>query len=455
MGLSVIVLAAGEGRRMRSTRPKVLADLAGRPLLAHVLERARGLDAERVCVVIGHGAEAVRAVLPDDVEVALQAEQRGTGDAVACALAGMPAGGTTLVLYGDVPLVQPATLARLVEAGRGADCGLLTVRATRPDGYGRIVRDADGAVARIVEERDARDAERAIDEINTGLLAMPTDALAGHVATLERDNAQGEYYLTDVVGAVRAAGGVVDAVQPQFEWEVWGVNSRSQLAALERAWQSHLAEELLDAGVTLRDPARIDVRGTLSADADVTIDVGCVFEGTVQIGAGARIGAHCVLRECSVAADASIEPHSVIEGADIGPQCRVGPFARLRPGTVLARGVHIGNFVEIKNAVIGERCRINHLAYVGDAEVGADANVGAGVITCNYDGHGKHRTVIGERAFIGSDCQLVAPVTVGAGATIGAGTTLTHDAPAERLTLGRARQRTVTGWTPPAERGED
>lgn len=455
MGLSVIVLAAGEGRRMRSPRPKVLADLAGRPLLEHVLERARGLEAERVRVVIGHGGDAVRALLPDDVEVAVQPEQRGTGDAVARALDDLPAGGTTLVLYGDVPLVQPDTLARLVAAGGRADCGLLTVRVAAPAGYGRIVRDADGAVERIVEERDAGDAERALDEINTGLLAMPTHSLAERVAGLDRDNAQGEYYLTDVVGAVRAAGGRIETVQPRFEWEVWGVNSRAQLAALERAWQGHLAGELLDAGVTLRDPGRIDVRGTLSVEPDAIIDVGCVFEGAVRIGAGARIGPHCVLRDCGVAAGASVEAHSVIEGAEIGPGCRVGPFARLRPGTVLAEGVHIGNFVETKNADIGAQCRINHLAYVGDAEVGADANVGAGVITCNYDGHRKHRTVIGERAFIGSDSQLVAPVTVGAGATIGAGTTLTRDAPAEQLTLGRARQRTVAGWTRPAEREED
>lgn len=455
MGLSVIVLAAGEGRRMRSTRPKVLADLAGRPLLQHVLERARALDAGRVRVVVGHGGDAVRAMLPDDIEVAVQAEQRGTGDAVACALEDLPPDGTTLVLYGDVPLVQPDTLARLVEAGQRADCGLLTVRAASPEGYGRIVRDAGGAVERIVEERDASEAERALAEINTGLLAMPTHTLAERVATLDRDNAQGEYYLTDVVGAVRAGGGRIETVQPRFEWEVWGVNSRAQLAALERAWQRHLAGELLDAGVTLRDPARIDVRGTLTVDPDAMIDVGCVFEGAVRIGSGVRIGPHCVLRDCAVAADASIEAHSVIEGAEVGAGCRVGPFARLRPGTVLARAVHIGNFVEIKNADVGAQCRINHLAYVGDAEVGADANVGAGVITCNYDGHRKHRTVIGERAFIGSDCQLVAPVTVGAGATVGAGTTLTRDAPAGQLTLGRARQRTVAGWTPPAEREED
>lgn len=452
MGLSIIVLAAGEGRRMRSRRPKVLADLAGRPLLLHVLERARTLGADRVRVVVGHRAADVRAILPGGVEAVAQPEQRGTGDAVACALGGLGANDTALVLYGDVPLVEPDTLRALVDAGRRADCGLLTVNMGEPAGYGRIVRGPGGTVERVVEERDASDDERAISEVNTGLLAMQAGPLARHVAGLDRDNAQGEYYLTDVVECVAAAGGRIDTVHPGFAWEVQGVNSRAQLAALERAWQRHLAERLLADGVTLRDPARVDVRGRLTADADAVIDVGCVFEGVVHLGAGARVGANCVLRDTSVGADTCIEPQCVIEEARIGACCSVGPFARLRPGTHLDDHAKVGNFVETKQARVGAGSKINHLAYVGDSELGREVNVGAGVITCNYDGHRKHRTVIEDGAFIGSDCQLVAPVTIGAGATIGAGSTITRDAPAGELTLGRARQKTVAGWTRPADR---
>jgi bifunctional UDP-N-acetylglucosamine pyrophosphorylase/glucosamine-1-phosphate N-acetyltransferase len=455
MGLNVIVLAAGEGRRMRSRGPKVLVDLAGRSLLQHVLDRAMLLGADRIRVVVGHGADAVRDAVPEAVETVLQPEQRGTGDAVASALGGLNANDTTLVLYGDVPLPQRATLEALIEAARRTDLAILTVDLDDPTGYGRIVRGTDGHVSRIVEDRDASPEERALREINTGLLAMRTGPLARHVAALDRDNAQGEYYLTDVIGRVSSAGGTVGAVQPDHEWEVRGVNSRQQLAALERTWQGWLAGELMAAGVSLRDPARIDIRGDLQAGPDTVIDVGCVFEGTVRLGAGVRIGAHCVLRDTSVADDTVIEPHSVLQGAEIGPGCSVGPFARLRPGSRLRDGAKIGNFVETKNTDLGAGSKINHLSYVGDTEVGPRSNIGAGVITCNYDGHRKHRTVIGERAFIGSDCQLVAPVNVGDGATIGAGTTLTSDAPPERLTVGRARQRTIEGWTRPADRESD
>ena len=452
MGLNVIVLAAGEGRRMRSRGPKVLVDLAGRTLLQHVLDRAALLGADRVRVVVGHGADAVRAAVPQGVETVLQPEQRGTGDAVASALGGLNANDTTLVLYGDVPLPQRATLEALVEAAHRTDLSILTVNVDHPAGYGRIVRDAHGNVSRIVEERDADPEERALTEINTGLLAMRTGPLARHVAALDRDNAQGEYYLTDVIGRVASVGGTIAAVQPDHEWEVRGVNSRTQLAALERTWQAWLAEELMASGVSLRDPARIDIRGNLQAEGDTMIDVGCVFEGDVRLGAGVRIGAHCVLRDTTVADDAVIEPHSVLEGAEIGRACSVGPFARLRPGSRLREAAKVGNFVETKNTDLGAGSKINHLSYVGDTEVGPKSNIGAGVITCNYDGYRKHRTVIGARAFIGSDCQLVAPVTVGDGATVGAGTTLTSDAPAERLTVGRARQRTIEGWIRPADR---
>jgi bifunctional UDP-N-acetylglucosamine pyrophosphorylase/glucosamine-1-phosphate N-acetyltransferase len=403
-------------------------------------------------VVVGHGAEAVRATLPETVESVHQPEQRGTGDAVACALGGLNANDTTLVLYGDVPLVQPATLEALVDASRRGDLGILTVDLPDPAGYGRIVRDETDAVVRIVEERDATAAQRAVTEANTGLLAMRTGALARHVAALDRDNAQGEYYLTDVIERVADAGGAVASVQPVHEWEVRGVNSRAQLAALERTWQRHLADELMAAGVSLRDPDRIDIRGRLAAGPDCIIDSGCVFEGDVRLEEGVTIGAHCVLRDTVVAADAVVGPHSVIDGSELGSDCRVGPFARLRPSTRVGAGAKIGNFVETKNTDLGPAAKINHLSYVGDTQVGARANIGAGVITCNYDGHRKHRTVIGERAFIGSDCQLVAPVTVGDGATVGAGTTLTSDAPPDRLTVGRARQRTIEGWTRPADR---
>jgi len=456
MGLSVIVLAAGEGRRMRSARPKVLADLAGRPLLLHVLERAGALEPDRIRVVVGHQGDAVRAVLPRGVETVEQPHQRGTGDAVACALAeDLPPDDTALVLYGDVPLVQPDTLRTLVESGRRAQCGLLTARVASPTGYGRIVRARDGSVERIVEERDASADERAIDEINTGLLAMRTGDLATCVAELDRDNAQGEYYLTDVIGRVRADGGRIDTVHPAFSWEIQGVNSRGQLAALERAWQHHLAELLLADGVTLRDPERIDVRGTVTAEPDALIDIGCVFEGEVHLGAGVEIGAHCVVRNSTLGANTRIQPHSVIEDARIGADCQIGPFARMRPGCVLEQGAKVGNFVETKNTSVGRGSKINHLAYVGDATLGDGVNVGAGVITCNYDGRRKHRTVIEDGAFIGSDCQLVAPVTVGRGATIGAGSTITQDAPAEQLTLSRARQQSVPGWRHPADREED
>lgn len=452
MGLNVIVLAAGEGRRMRSRGPKVLVDLAGRTLLQHVLDRAGLLGADRVRVVVGHGADAVRAAVPEGVETVLQPEQRGTGDAVASALGGLNANDTTLVLYGDVPLPQRATLEALVDAAHRNDLSILTVDLGDPSGYGRIVRAADGTVSRIVEERDAGPGERALTEINTGLLAMRTGPLARHVAALDRDNAQGEYYLTDVIGRVSEAGGSVAAVQPDHEWEVRGVNSRAHLAALERTWQAWLAEELMASGVSLRDPARIEIRGDLRAEPDTVIDVGCVFEGDVRLGAGVRIGSHCVLRDTTVADDAVIEPHSILEGAEIGRTCSVGPFARLRPGSRLREAAKIGNFVETKNTDLGAGSKINHLSYVGDTGVGPKSNIGAGVITCNYDGHRKHRTVIGERAFIGSDCQLVAPVSVGDGATVGAGTTLTGDAPAEQLTVGRARQHTIEGWVRPADR---
>ncbi len=452
MGLNIIILAAGEGRRMRSRQPKVLADLAGRPLIAHVIDRARDFAPERVRVVVGHGADQVRTALPDDVAAVDQPQQRGTGDAVACALDGLAADDRVIVLYGDVPLVQAPTLAALADAAAHADCTLLTVEEADPTGYGRIVRARDSSIERIVEEDDASPAERAIREVNTGLLAMHAGPLAEHVGALDRDNAQGEYYLTDVVARVRASGGRVDSVQPDFAWEVQGVNSRAQLAALERAWQGHLAERLMEAGAALRDPARIDIRGHLTTEPDALIDVGCVFEGAVHLGEGVEVGPHCVIRNTVIAAGTRIHAHTVIEDGDIGRGCEIGPFARLRPGVRLAEGAKIGNFVESKNAVIGSGSKLNHLAYVGDSDVGRGVNIGAGSITCNFDGRQKHRTVIEDEAFIGSDCQLVAPVRVGAGAWIGAGSTITQDAPAGQLTVSRTRQKSIPGWKHPADR---
>jgi len=455
MGLNVIVLAAGAGRRMASRGPKVLLDLGGRSLLEHVLASADRLAATTTRVVVGHGADAVRAALPEHVEAVVQPEQRGTGDAVAHALTDLPADSTTLVLCGDVPLVRPNTLQALVAAADAGGLGLLTVEVDQPTGYGRILREPDGSISGVVEERDATPAQREGREINTGLLAMETGALARHVASLDSANTQGEFYLTDIVGHVRAANGGITAVQPGAEWEVRGVNNRAQLAALERRWQQHQAEALMGAGVSLRDPARIDVRGELIGAPDAVIDVGCVFQGRVELGPGATIGAHCVLRDTTVETDAVIEPHCVLEAAHIGTGARVGPFARMRPGCRLAAESKIGNFVETKNLDLGRGSKINHLAYIGDTRVGTGANIGAGVITCNYDGHRKHRTDIGDRAFIGSDCQLVAPVRVGDGATLGAGTTLTRDAPAESLTVGRARTRTIEDWVRPADREDD
>jgi bifunctional UDP-N-acetylglucosamine pyrophosphorylase/glucosamine-1-phosphate N-acetyltransferase len=431
--MNVVILAAGKGKRMHSDLPKVLHPIAGKPMLAHVLAAARKLGAARICVVYGHGGEQVReALVAPDLTWAKQEPQLGTGHAVLQALPQLdPA--PTLVLYGDVPLIRTETLERLLKVSQGGTLALLTVKLPNPKGYGRIVRAA-GKVTRIVEEKDADDAERAIDEVNTGILVAPTAALARWLPGLGNSNAQGEYYLTDIVGLAVGEGMAVEAVHPDHAWEVEGVNSKVQLAALERIHQRNIAEALMEAGVTLADPDRIDVRGELTCGRDVFIDVNCVFEGKVTIADGARILANCVIHD-----------------AVVGPQCIVGPFARLRPGTVLGTDVHVGNFVEVKNSSIADHSKANHLSYVGDATVGSRVNVGAGTITCNYDGANKFRTVIEDDVFIGSDSQLVAPVTVGRGATLGAGTTLTKDAPAGQLTISRARQATIPGWTRPVK----
>ena len=450
--MNIVVLAAGMGKRMRSDLPKVLHPLAGKPLLAHVLDCARSLAPNRIVVVYGHGGERVpKALAAPDLRWALQEPQLGTGHAVMQAAPMLDESVPTLVLYGDVPLTSRETLVRLAEAAGAGRLALLTVELDDPSGYGRIVREG-GRIRRIVEHRDADDATRAIREVNTGILVAPTVALERWLGALSNDNVQREYYLTDVVAAAVADGVEVVGTQPAAVWETLGVNSKAQLAELERIYQRNVAGRLMDEGVTLADPARIDVRGRLACGRDVEIDVNCVFEGDVSIGDGARIGANCVIRDARIGARARIMPFTHIDDATVGADARIGPYARLRPGTELAEDTHVGNFVEMKNTKMAAHSKANHLAYVGDAVVGARVNIGAGTITCNYDGVNKHQTVIEDDAFIGSDTQLVAPVRVGRGATLGAGTTLTRDAPPEKLTVSRAKQATIDSWKRPLKK---
>ena len=453
--MEVVILAAGQGKRMRSDLPKVLQPLAGRPLLAHVLASARVLGARRICVVHGHGGEAVRARLdaPDLVWVE-QNPQLGTGHAVLQAVPYLSDDSKVLVLFGDVPLIDASTLMRLSDAAGRDRLALLTVELDDPAGYGRILRDDAGCVTRIVEERDATFDERRVREINTGILIAPAVRLRDWLGRIGNDNAQGEYYLTDIIGLAVKDGVEVVTVAPEDVSETLGVNSKVQLAALERMFQASVARGLMDAGVTIIDPARLDVRGELLCGRDVEIDVNCVFEGRVELGDGVVIGANCVLRNVRIGKGTRVAPFSHLDGTVTGEKCVLGPFARTRPGTVLTNDVHIGNFVEIKNSHFGNDSKANHLSYVGDADVGARVNIGAGTITCNYDGVNKYRTEIGDDAFIGSDTQLVAPVRVGRGATIGAGTTLTRDAPPDQLTVSRARQQSYASWTRPVKKGE-
>jgi bifunctional UDP-N-acetylglucosamine pyrophosphorylase/glucosamine-1-phosphate N-acetyltransferase len=451
--LQVVILAAGQGKRMHSRLPKVLHPLAGRPMLLHVLDTARRLDPTRVAVVIGHGGEAVASRLEaPDVAWVLQDRQLGTGHAVMQALPRLDEKGVVLVLYGDVPRIATGTLRSLFDAAAENQLALLTQEVDDPKGYGRIVRDPSGRVARIVEERDATDAERAIREVNTGIVAAPFAKLKGWLAAITDDNVQGEYYLTDIVAAAVAEGYPVAVRRPQTPTECLGVNSKRELARLERLVQMDRAQALLDAGVTLADPARIEVRGELACARDVSIDVNCIFEGRVALGEGVSIGASCILRDVTVGAGTEIRPFSLLEEAVVGENARIGPYARIRPGTELGDEVHVGNFVEVKASTFGRASKANHLAYVGDTTVGRDVNVGAGTITCNYDGASKHRTVIGDDVHIGSDVQLVAPVTIGSGATIAAGTTVFRDAPAGELTLNEKTQVTKPGWKRPRKK---
>ncbi len=449
--MNVVILAAGMGKRMQSDLPKVLHPLAGKPLLSHVIDTARSLSPVRCCVVFGHGGDAVPSTLAaDDLDFVLQQPQLGTGHAVMQALPLLQDDQPTLVLYGDVPLTSTATLQKLLRAAGSDKLAVLTVNLDDPTGYGRIVREHH-RIVRIVEQKDASDTERSIREVNTGILIAPTRQLKTWLANLSNDNAQGEYYLTDIIARAVASGVAVESAQPDFVWETLGVNSKVQLAELERIHQHNIARGLLEAGVTLLDPARIDVRGKLVCGRDVEIDVGCVFEGQVSIADKVKIGAHCVIKNAHIASGAVIKPFCHIEDAVVGANSQIGPYARLRPGTELAEDVHIGNFVEIKNSQIAAHSKANHLAYVGDATVGARVNIGAGTITCNYDGANKFRTIIEDDAFIGSDSQLVAPVTVGKGATLGAGTTLTKNAPPDSLTVSRARQISIAGWQRPVK----
>jgi bifunctional UDP-N-acetylglucosamine pyrophosphorylase / glucosamine-1-phosphate N-acetyltransferase len=447
--MNVVILAAGMGKRMQSALPKVLHPLAGKPLLSHVIDTARTLSPSKLCVIYGHGGEVVPALLEAlDISFAKQEPQLGTGHAVMQAAPHLDDSVPTLILYGDVPLTSSATLQRLLDAAKGDRLAILTVELDNPHGYGRIVRE-HGAIHRIVEQKDASDAECAICEVNTGIMVAPTAKLKEWLATLSNDNAQGEYYLTDIVARAVADGVPVVSAQPAAVWETLGVNSKVQLAELERIHQRNQANALLEQGVTLLDPSRFDVRGSLVCGRDVTIDVGCVFEGKVELADGVTIGAHCVIKDAQIGTGANIKPFCHIEQASVGPACVIGPYARLRPGTELAEDVHVGNFVEIKNSQIAAHSKANHLAYVGDATVGQRVNIGAGTITCNYDGANKFRTIIEDDAFIGSDTQLVAPVRVGKGATLGAGTTLTKDAPDGQLTVSRARQVTIANWQRP------
>lgn len=450
MALQVVILAAGKGTRMRSALPKVMQPLAGKPLLAHVLTVSRDLGAQRPIVVYGHGGEIVQqAFAGEAIDWVLQAEQKGTGHAVQVALPMLASEGHSLILYGDVPLLSVATLQRLLAACTGnQDVGLLTVTLANPSGYGRIVR-IDGRVARIVEQKDASADELAITEVNTGILCVPNACLHRWLPTLRNANAQGEYYLTDLIGMATSEGVAVTAVHPDTIWEVEGVNDKLQLATLERVWQRAQAEALLRAGVTIIDPARVDIRGELQHGYDVLLEPNVQINGKVSLGDHVQIGMGSVLSNCSIAAGTVIKPYSIIDSAQIGAGAHIGPFARIRPGSVLADGVYIGNFVETKATQMGEGSKANHLAYLGDAVIGCGVNIGAGTITCNYDGANKHQTEIGDHAFIGTNNSLVAPVRIGAYATTGAGSTITKTVEDATLAVSRAKQISIDGWQRP------
>ncbi|MCL6704718.1 bifunctional UDP-N-acetylglucosamine diphosphorylase/glucosamine-1-phosphate N-acetyltransferase GlmU [Pseudomonas sp. T1.Ur] len=449
MSLEIVILAAGQGTRMRSALPKVLHPVAGNSMLGHVIHSARQLDPQRIHVVIGHGADAVRERLAaDDLNFVLQDKQLGTGHAVAQAVPFITAD-TVLILYGDVPLIEVETLQRLLKHVAPRQLGLLTVELDDPTGYGRIVRNAEGQVTAIVEQKDASEAQRAITEGNTGILAVPAERLGDWMSRLSNNNAQGEYYLTDVIAMAVADGLVVATEQPLDAMEVQGANDRRQLAELERHYQLRVARRLMAQGVTLRDPSRFDVRGEVSVGRDVVIDINVILEGKVVIEDDVVIGPNCVIKDSTLRKGVVVKANSHLDGAIMGEGSDAGPFARLRPGSVLEARAHVGNFVELKNAHLGEGAKAGHLTYLGDAEVGARTNIGAGTITCNYDGANKWKTVLGEDVFIGSNNSLVAPVDISSGATTAAGSTLTQNVDNGQLAVARARQRNIDGWKRP------
>ena len=452
MGISIVILAAGEGKRMNSTLPKVLQPLAGRPMLKHVVKIARATGADDICIVYGHGGDRVRAAFADaDVRWALQAEQKGTGHAVMQAMPDTADDNLVVVMYGDVPLLHSGTVSNLCEAAGPDGVAVLTVDMDNPFGYGRIVRE-NGYVVKSIEEKDATEDEKAITEVNTGVTCAPARKLKQWLANLKNDNAQGEYYLTDVLEMAAREGTPVHGVLADNQVEIMGINDKKQLAEAERAFQRRQVDELMAQGVTFADPDRVDIRGELACGKDVFIDVNAIFEGKVSLGDGTRIESNNLLRDSSIGTGTVVHSNCHIEGSSTGSECEIGPFARLRPGTALANKVKIGNFVEVKKSNIADGSKVNHLTYIGDTVMGTGVNVGAGTITCNYDGANKFQTKIGDNAFIGSGVELVAPVEVGTGATIGAGSTISKNAPDGQLTLGRARQVTIKGWNKPTKK---
>lgn len=450
--MNIVILAAGMGKRMKSELPKVLHPLAGKPLIARVIDSVRTLSTSKICVVYGYGGEKVPQSLSDKGLLFFRQEQQlGTGHAVMQTATALLDEEPTLILFGDVPLTKPASMQRLLDAAGHEQLAILTVHLPDPSGYGRIIRNDEGAIVRIVEQKDASAAEQGINEINTGIMVAPTKQLKKWLKALSNNNAQNEYYLTDIVSMAVAEHVPVVSAQPDAVWETLGVNSKVQLAELESIHRQNMANALLEQGTTLSDPARIDVRGALTCGQDVSIDINCVFEGTVTLGDAVTIGANCIIKDTEIKAGSHVRPFCHIDGAIVGESAVIGPYARLRPGANLGEEVHIGNFVEIKNSQIAAHSKANHLAYIGDSIVGARVNIGAGAITCNYDGANKHQTIIEDDAFIGTNCELVAPVRVGKGATIGAGTTLSKDAPADTLTISRTKQTSIQGWKRPTK----
>ncbi len=452
MSLHIVILAAGQGSRMKSNLPKVLHKIAGKPMLQHVIDTVSQLDAEGIHVIVGHGSEKVKQVISGDINWCYQTEQLGTGHAVAQALPNIPDNSKVLVLYGDVPLIEKGTLVSLLEGVDEQNIALLTVRLENPTGYGRIIRNFEGNIKAIVEEKDATDEIKDIDEINTGILALSSNNLHKFIPLLGNNNAQGEYYLTDLIELANKSGNKIRGYQPEFEQEVQGVNNRLQLCELECWFQSRIAENLMLNGVTLFDPHRIDVRGTLACGKDVEIDINCIFIGDVKIADGVSIGPNCIIENSSIGANSVVLANSIIESSMIAEEVSVGPFARLRPGTELKDKSKIGNFVETKKTVVGEGSKINHLSYVGDSILGKKVNVGAGTITCNYDGINKFVTEIDDGVFVGSNTSLVAPIKIGKDSTIGAGSTITKEIADGQLAIARSKQKNIDGWQRPTKK---